>query len=86
MWGLWGSAYGWPGVAPVAGFKAWVRRNEFVASHYWSAYPEATTRDILAALDAEPRIRALAQAAPDLDDEAFRARWNELLRTAVRSL
>jgi hypothetical protein len=85
MWLLWGSAHGWPGVAPMAGFKEWVRRNEFVASHYWSAYPEATTRDVLAALDAEPRIRALAEAAPELDDDTFRDRWNELLRTAVRA-
>lgn len=85
MWGLWGSAHGWPGVAPVAGFKHWVRRNEFVASHYWSAYPEATTRDILAALDTEPRIRALAAAAPEMDPERFEAQWNELLRAAVRA-
>jgi len=85
MWGLWGSAWGWPGVAPVKGFKDWVERNEFEASHYWSAYPEATTRDILAALDTEPRIRALAQAAPDMDPERFEAAWADLVSAAVRA-
>jgi hypothetical protein len=85
MWALWGSAHGWPGVVPVAGFKDWVHGNEFLASHYWSAYPEATTREILAALQTEPRLRALAAAAPGMDAHRFQAEWNELLRTAVRA-
>ena len=40
MKAIWGSSYGFPGPIPVEPFKAYIRKNEYVANHYWSAYPE----------------------------------------------
>jgi hypothetical protein len=35
---IWGSSYGFPGPIPVEPFKSYIRRNEYIANHYWSAY------------------------------------------------
>jgi hypothetical protein len=50
MWAFWGSSYGFPGVNPVTPFKRYIRANEFSIDHYYSAYPEASTAMIGAAL------------------------------------
>ena len=52
MKAIWGTSFGFPGPLPVEPFKEYIRRNEFVANHYWSAYPGATTTEIVSA---EPR-------------------------------
>ena len=49
MKAIWGSSYGFPGPIPVEPFKAYIRKNEYVANHYWSAYPGATTTEIISA-------------------------------------
>jgi hypothetical protein len=43
MKAIWGTSIGFPGPLPVEPFKDYIRRNEFVANHYWSAYPGHTT-------------------------------------------
>lgn len=43
MRGLWGSARGNPGILPSHAFTDWTERNAIPASHYYCAYPEATT-------------------------------------------
>ena len=49
MKGIWGTSYGFPGPIPVEPFKDYIRKNEYVANHYWSAYPAATTTEIISA-------------------------------------
>jgi len=49
MRAFWGTSYGFPGPKPVTQFKTFIRANEFVAEHYYSAYPTATVLDILSA-------------------------------------
>ena len=44
-----------PGPLPTAPFKAYIRRNEIEASHFYSAYPEATTTMALAGARAARR-------------------------------
>ena len=76
---LWGSSYGFPGPVPAGPFKQYIRDNELVASHYYSAYPEATATMVLAALALEPRVDELVARAPGLSPKAFAAAWRELL-------
>ena len=52
MKAFWGSSYGFPGALPTGPFKDYIRRNEIDASHYYSAYPDATMTMVLAALRA----------------------------------
>ncbi len=76
---FWGSSYGYPGALPSAPFKAYIRRNEVEVSHYWSAYPDATTTMIAGALALDARLDAFAAETAGLDDEALAAAWRRLL-------
>jgi hypothetical protein len=75
MFGFWGSSYGFPWALPTGPFKAYIRRNEYVASHYYSAYPEATATIVLQALELEPAIATLCERAADLLPDEFAAAW-----------
>jgi hypothetical protein len=76
---LFGGAYGFPGPQPATMFKSYIRRHEYPAALYYSAYPKHTATQILAALAQRARIASLADAAPDLKPEAFAKKWHDLL-------
>ena len=64
MKAIWGTSYGFPGPIPVEPFKDYIRRNEYVANHYWSAYPGCTTTEIVSAAHVEAALeRACSQPA-----------------------
>jgi len=83
MRAFWGTSYGWPGVDPVTPFKRYISENEFEVQHYYSAYPEASTTMVAAALalrgpHAEFRRRALADDRADRFEADFRAFVSEV--------
>ena len=82
MWALWGSSHGFPWAVPAGPFKSYIRAHAYNASGYYSAYPEATATTILAALELEPKVRALRASAADLSPEEFARRWSTLVREA----
>ena len=53
---FWGSSYGFPTPLPTGRFKDYIKRNEIEASHFYCAYPEATTT--IVALGARARREA----------------------------
>lgn len=79
MWGFWGSSFGYPGSVPASPFKSYIKENELEASHYYSAYPEATATMVLAALELGPKIAALRDRARDMTPEEFTVAWREFL-------
>jgi hypothetical protein len=79
MFGFWGSSYGFPWALPAGPFKDYIRENEYVANHYYSAYPEATTTMVLQALELEPEIAALCERAPGMSPDEFAAEWRRVL-------
>jgi hypothetical protein len=76
---LWGNCHGWPGPVPVDGLKEYVWRNEYVAQHYYSAYPEASTKMVLAGLEVEKKLNELVPVARSLEPAEFERRWRQLL-------
>lgn len=84
MFGVWGTSFGFPGAKPVEPFKAYIRRNEYAASHYYSAYPEASTRMILASLELEERFRAFQRSVDGGDPQRFAAEWQWFLTDMQR--
>jgi hypothetical protein len=76
---FWGSSYGWPSPRPVARFKEYIHANEFVADHYYSAYPTATVTMITAALDSRKRHLAFRHGARSLAPEEFVAAFRRFL-------
>ena len=86
MKGIWGTSYGFPGPIPVEPFKAYIRANEYVANHYWSAYPGATTTEIISAKRVAAALTDLRARAGALDPEAFKAAYEQMLTTVQRDL
>jgi hypothetical protein len=79
MRAIWGTSYGFPGPLPVEPFKAYIRRNEYVANHYWSAYPGASTTEIIAAARVATALDAFRSRSAGLAPEDFAAAYARLL-------
>ena len=79
MFGVWGTSFGYPGAKPVERFKAYIRKNEYPASHYYSAYPEATTRMILSSFELKDRLEAVDRDVDGATPERFAAAWEGFL-------
>ena len=86
MAAFWGSSYGFPKALPTRPFKAYIAQNEIEASHYWSAYPEATVTVVKAALELEERLGPLRAVATDGSPEEFAAAWRRFLTEGQRWL
>jgi hypothetical protein len=71
MRGLWWGAIGVPGPLPVAPFEAYIMDQRLPVDHYYCAYPEASTKMVLAALKLRERHASLERRLSDLDDAAF---------------
>jgi len=86
MKGIWGTSYGFPGPIPVEPFKEYIRRNEYVANHYWSAYPGATTTEIISAEHVAAAIDDLRRRADGLSPEQFHAAYQKMLANVQGNL
>ena len=86
MKAIWGSSYGFPGPLPVEPFKQYIRRNEYVANHYWSAYPGATTTEIVSAAHVQAALAELRGRAGSFEPDAFKAAYDKFLATIQRDL
>ena len=76
---FWGTSYGFPQPLPTGPFKTYIKRNEIVASHFYSAYPEATTTMILSALELAPKLDAFKARTRNMSGEAFAEQWRLFL-------
>ena len=76
---FWGTSYGFPQPLPTGPFKAYIKRNEIVASHFYGAYPEATTTMVLSALELAPKLDAFKARANGMSPEAFATAWSAFL-------
>jgi len=79
MKAIWDTSYGFPGPTPVEPFKAYIRRNEYVANHYWSAYPGAATSEIISARRVAQALDGFKRRTSGLPPEAFAAAYARLL-------
>jgi len=86
MAAFWGSSYGFPKALPVGPFKRYIQVNETEASHYYSAYPQATITMIKGALDVEGKVAPLKRNAAKMEPDAFAAAYERFLTEAQRSL
>jgi hypothetical protein len=86
MRAIWGTSYGFPGPVPVEPFKAYIRRNEFIANHYWSAYPGASTTEIVSARRVAMALDHFKRRSAALDPEAFATAYETFLTDVQRDL
>jgi hypothetical protein len=83
---LWGSSYGFPQPLPTAPFKRYIMRHEIEASHYYSAYPEATATMVTGALAIDLEFEMFRRVARELPPELFARRWQAFLTNAQAHL
>jgi hypothetical protein len=83
---FWGSSYGFPNPLPTGRFKDYIRRHEIVASHFYSAYPNATTTIVLSSLELDAKLRDFRARTEGMDPEAFARAWQAFLTDAQRCL
>ncbi len=83
---FWGSSYGFPNPLPTGRFKGYIRRHEIVASHFYSAYPDATTTIVLSSLELDAKLRDLRARTASMGPEAFARAWQSFLTDAQRCL
>jgi hypothetical protein len=76
---LWGASPGFPGARPVTPFKRYIHDNELECDHYYVAYPDASARTIIGALELERHFQQLRTEARGKDAEAFLALWKQFL-------
>jgi hypothetical protein len=86
MRAAWTPTVGFPDMFPPVGFHQWTVDNAYETTHYWSAYPDASTREVGRAL----RVLAAAERLPSADDdisaEEFSAAWRRFVADAQRDL
>jgi hypothetical protein len=86
MKGIWGTSYGFPGPIPVEPFKRYIRSNEYVANHYWSAYPGATTTEIISAKRVVAALEDLRNRADGMSAEEFESEYRQMLKSVQGDL
>ncbi len=86
MWLIWGSSLEYPGAVPVGRFRGWIEKRERPSALYYAAFPEATTRSVLAALAVKEKLGAFAKNAAHLDADRFRSEYDKLLAEVQRDL
>jgi hypothetical protein len=79
MKAIWGSSFGFPGPIPVEPFKDYIRRNEYVANHYWSAYPGAATTEIISAGRVASALDGFKRRSAKMAPDAFADEYARLL-------
>ena len=81
---VWGQCVGSPGTRDVQQFKAYLRHNQIDATFFYAAYPDASLRKVLEALDLRQRFTEFAIAAQALEPaerlQAFRTSFPSLAR------
>jgi hypothetical protein len=86
MKGIWGTSYGVPGPIPVEPFKDYIRANEYVANHYYNAYPGSTTTEIISAANVAAAVDELRARAPSLSPAAFKTAYEDMLSSIQHDL
>ena len=87
MKAIWGSSFGFPGPQPVGPFKAYIHANDLPVAHYYGAYPEATTKAVLAALRVRQEVAVFNAHTRDMKDPIeFKRAYDELLTTLQQDI
>ena len=76
---LFGAAYNFPGPQPAGPFKAFIRRHDYEAEHFYSAYEKTTATDVGRALKVAEEFERLRQDTAGCTPEAFARRWRGFL-------
>ena len=83
---IFGAVYNFPGPQPSGPFKAFIRRHDYAAEHFYSAYPRTTATDVGRALNVERELELLKEETDNVSAEEFARRWRGFLTAVERDL
>jgi len=83
---IWGNAYFYPKGAPAGTAKRAIQQLEFTASHYYSAYPEASATMIQSALELKRRFDVFQGGVDGAGPDDFHRRYQRFIADAQRYL
>jgi hypothetical protein len=86
MRGLWGGAYGVPDAGDLNQFAAFIDDHWVTTEHYYCAYPQASTKMILSALELRRHFEEFAKRAPGIDPDRFADEFYEFVARVQRHL
>jgi hypothetical protein len=76
---IWGSSKGFPGPVPVETLRKWIDEGAVKTSHYYCAYPEASTKEILAGIEVRRRLRDFNERTKVADASRFADEYRALV-------
>jgi hypothetical protein len=76
---IWGSSKGFPGPVPVETLREWIAEGAVETSHYYCAYPGASTKEILAGVRVRRRLREFNSRTRDMDASRFAEEYQALV-------
>jgi hypothetical protein len=83
---IWGNTYGYPKGEPAGATKRLIKKLEFTASHFYSAYPDASATMIQSALELKRRFDDFEARAAAADAEQFATAYRRFVSDAQRYL
>ena len=86
MRAAWTPTHRFPDMFPPGPFHQWTVDNAYPIGHYWSAYPEATTRDVGRALRVREAFEKLPSPDGKIRSASFERKWRALLSDVQRDL
>jgi hypothetical protein len=84
MRGLWRGAYGVPDPSDLGGFADYVHNHWQPVAHYYSAYPQASTKMVLSALALRREFESFAARAERAAPEQFAQEFQSFVERAIR--
>jgi hypothetical protein len=79
MRAAWTPTHRFPDMFPPAPFHQWTIDNAYETTHYWSAYPKASTRDVGRALRVTNAFKALPAVTDSTKPADFENAWQAFL-------
>jgi hypothetical protein len=76
---IWRWSVRYPGSRPITPFLTYIRNCQYDTDHYYSAYPGASTNDLLGALRLSDELEALQRTAGSTTPEQFAAAYDAFL-------
>ena len=76
----------YPRSIPLTPFHDYIRFNQLETTHYYNAYPLATSNDVKSAKSVKAALIAFQGQGEDASDAAFMARYKTLLRSLQHDL
>ena len=86
MRSLWAGAYGVPDPSRTVAFTSYIGDHWVACEHYYCAYPQASTKMILSALELRRHIDDFAALAPQLEPDAFASEFADFVARVQRYL